>query len=44
MPFFMTQASFTHESLTAMVKKLSKRPDAMAKVVEAHGGTMREFF
>ncbi len=44
MPFFMTQASFTHESLTAMVKKPSNRPDAMAKVVEAHGGTMREFF
>ena len=44
MPYFMTQASFTEESLKAMVKKPSNRPDAMAKVVEAHGGRMRDFF
>lgn len=44
MPYFMTQASFTEESLKAMVKKPSNRPDVMAKVVEAHGGRMRDFF
>lgn len=44
MPFFMTQASFTEDSLKAMVQKPSNRPDAMAKVVEAHGGKMLQFF
>ena len=44
MPFFMTHASFSDESMKAMVKKPSNRPDAMAKVVEAHGGKMHEFF
>ncbi len=44
MPFYMTHASFTEESLKAMVHRPSNRPEAMAKIVEAHGGKMREFF
>ena len=44
MPFYMTHANFTEESLRAMVRKPSNRPEAMAKIVEGHGGRMREFF
>ena len=44
MPFFMTHAKFTDVSFRAMVQKPSNRPDAMAKVVEAHGGKMRDFY
>ena len=44
MPLFLTEAKFTEESLGAMATQPSNRPDAVAKVIEAHGGTLRHFY
>ena len=38
MPLFMTEAKFTEETLGLMTTRPSDRPDAVAKVIEAHGG------
>ena len=40
MPLFLTEAKFTEESLGMMSAQPSNRPDAVSKVIEAHGGTL----
>ena len=40
----MTETKFTEESLSALAKRPSNRPESVAKVVEAHGGKLLQFY
>ena len=44
MPLFMTLTKFTEEALAAMTQRPSNRPEAMTKVIEAHGGKVIDFY
>ncbi len=44
MPLFMTETKFTEESLSALARRPSNRPESVAKVVEAHGGKLLQFY
>ena len=44
MPLFMTEAKFTEETLGLMTIQPSDRRDAVAKVIEAHGGKLQNFY
>lgn len=44
MPLFMTETKFTEESLGALAKRPSNRPEMVAKMIEAHGGKLLQFY
>ena len=41
MPYFLVQASYTHESWAAMVKSPQNRAEAVKPVIEKLGGTLK---
>ncbi len=44
MPLFMTETKFTDESLKALAKRTSDRPEFVGNVIEAYGGKLHSFY
>ena len=44
MPLYMTETKFSEASLAALAEKPSDRPAEVAKVIEAYGGKMKDFY
>lgn len=44
MLLYMTETKFSTASLAALAEKPSDRPAEVAKVIEAYGGKMRDFY
>jgi len=44
MPLFMTETKFTETSLSVLANRPSNRPESVAKVIEAHGGKLLQFY
>ena len=44
MPLFLTETKFSEDSLKALTHRPSNRREEAAKVIEAYGGTMHDFY
>ncbi|MBT3551098.1 MAG: GYD domain-containing protein [Rhodospirillaceae bacterium] len=44
MPLFLTETKFSEESLQALTHRPSDRREEAAKVIEAYGGSMQDFY
>ena len=44
MPLFMTETKLTEESLNALARHPSNRPERVSRVIEAHGGKVLHFY